>query len=1365
MAYRVSDLDGDEAFGDLSIVVNDDTPTVIENGLVQLDDDALAGGNPGGVGDVNPDSANTSGILSHSYGADGQGSISWLTTGAPAGFAYVLSGSDLLVNQGAVTVMTLTLDALTGAYSVTQNAPVSHISGLDENNQLFAISYEVTDADGDSVTGQMTIDINDDTPTIAANADVQLDDDALAGGNPGGVGDVNPDTANTSGILSHSYGADGQGSISWLTTGAPAGFAYVLSGSDLLVNQGAITVMTLTVNSLTGAYTVTQNAAVTHAANLNENNQLFTVAYQVTDQDGDAVNGQLAIGVNDDTPTVLGNAVAQIDDDSLAGGNPGGNGDISPDSVNTTGFLQYSYGADGAGSLGWLTTGAPAGFSYVLSGSDLLINQGALTVMTLTLNSGTGAYTVVQNAPVSHVPGLDENSQAFTVAYRVSDLDGDAAFGDLSIVVNDDTPTVTANDAFQLDEGALPGGNSGGSLSQTGNLSRSYGADGAGSMAWLTTGAPTGFAYQLSGGGDLVVTQGANTVMTVSLDPLTGAYTALLVGAINNVAPGVSQEFELSYQVTDGDLDAVVGSVAVTVTDDIATGSFNETVLLDDGGLSGGNPGGVGDVSPDTQYTTGFLDHKYGADANGTIVWQTTGAPAGFNYVLSGSSLLIQQGATTVMTLGLNNSTGAYTIVQNAPVIHAAALDENNQQFVVSYLVTDGDGDQDVGPLTIQINDDTPTTAINAVVQLDDDALSGGNAGGIGDISPDQLNTVGVLSHSYGADGTGSISWLTSGSPAGFTYESAGSSLLVKQGLTTILTLGLDINTGAYTVAQNAPISHVAGLNENNQNFNIGYRVTDSDGDQTTGALSIGVNDDTPVILGYSDVAYANSGNPAPGGTGVFDYSIGADYRTSFSLSDSDFTSLGLSGQVGTNAITNATVVWRSESASSAVFDLAFDYRPSQTNTATQQATGALSFDKVNGTYTVALTNPIKGFTINTTSNALSFRGYEVNSTTTDNTQPAVSVAALSNTLYAQFTGISEPGSGSGSNNLRAVGVDASVTNFVSGELFTQASTWVSTSNSANGVAGDTIQKGEVLDFDLFTANPFGFTSATPTALASSLFLKFDGIGSEDLVTVLKLVDSVTGTQTTKALIIDNTDILKAGNTVTPAFGIVLDNNDGAVVFESNDYNAAGENYLIQGAQVLVSTEGITGTAINYNSATGPSGASTTTQNFSAATVDSDVIKISDIGVVTQSSSTLDTTLQLSVAVRDKDADTTSTQTLNVLIAGTSGSLAAASSAIEPVSLVTLADVLTAPSATVTADSLSATLLSTSTSTTSSTSTTTATASTTESSSVVTLADVTSPAVTSSTTSTNPAPVVSSTTTASEPLVVGSYTPLVEHLV
>ena len=56
------------------------------------------------------------------------------------------------------------------------------------------------------------MNVNDDTPTVSANAAVQLDDDALAGGNPGGVGDVTPDTANTTGVLrADCYGADRRG--------------------------------------------------------------------------------------------------------------------------------------------------------------------------------------------------------------------------------------------------------------------------------------------------------------------------------------------------------------------------------------------------------------------------------------------------------------------------------------------------------------------------------------------------------------------------------------------------------------------------------------------------------------------------------------------------------------------------------------------------------------------------------------------------------------------------------------------------------------------------------------------------------------------------------------------------------------------------------------------------------------------------------------------------------------------------------------------------------------------------------------------------------------------------------------------------
>ncbi|MEH8143112.1 hypothetical protein Q7I15_21035, partial [Aeromonas veronii] len=77
--------------------------------------------------------------------------------------------------------------------------------GNDENNATFTLNYRVTDADKDSVDGSLTINVDDDIPTVSANAAVQLDDDALAGGIAGGTGD-DPNAVNVSGILGHSFG-------------------------------------------------------------------------------------------------------------------------------------------------------------------------------------------------------------------------------------------------------------------------------------------------------------------------------------------------------------------------------------------------------------------------------------------------------------------------------------------------------------------------------------------------------------------------------------------------------------------------------------------------------------------------------------------------------------------------------------------------------------------------------------------------------------------------------------------------------------------------------------------------------------------------------------------------------------------------------------------------------------------------------------------------------------------------------------------------------------------------------------------------------------------------------------------------------
>ena len=63
----------------------------------------------------------------------------------------------MLVQQGAVTVLTITLNSANGGYTVTQNAPIQHVASLGENNEPFTLSYSVTDADGDTAGGTLSI--------------------------------------------------------------------------------------------------------------------------------------------------------------------------------------------------------------------------------------------------------------------------------------------------------------------------------------------------------------------------------------------------------------------------------------------------------------------------------------------------------------------------------------------------------------------------------------------------------------------------------------------------------------------------------------------------------------------------------------------------------------------------------------------------------------------------------------------------------------------------------------------------------------------------------------------------------------------------------------------------------------------------------------------------------------------------------------------------------------------------------------------------------------------------------------------------------------------------------------------------------
>ena len=128
--------------------------------------------------------------------------------------------------------------------------------------------------------------------------------------------------------------------------------------------------------------------------------------------------------------------------------------------------------------------------------------------------------------------------------------------------------------------------------------------------------------------------------------------------------------------------------------------------------------------------------------------------------------------------------------------------------------------------------------------------------------------------------------------------------LTISQGATAVLQVTLNNTTsGAYTVAQLAPINHPAGNDENNVEFTIKYVVKDGDNDTTTGSLKINVDDDVPVAnsnvtTGIVDEDALPGGlEGGPGDIGVYGtiatgnvasvFSSGADVPLTYSLINS----------------------------------------------------------------------------------------------------------------------------------------------------------------------------------------------------------------------------------------------------------------------------------------------------------------------------------------------------------------------------------------------------------------------------------------------------------------------------------------------
>lgn len=163
---------------------------------------------------------------------------------------------------------------------------------------------------------------------------------------------------------------------------------------------------------------------------------------------GTPENEELYPAALDDEPTIGANGAVFLDDDNLAGSGGFGLLALNEENHSVSGRLAFDYGDDGEGSVQLSGAVFPSGlnlsFQILEGGAAILILQGDRPVVQVQLtDTVSGNFIVTQLGPVNHPDGTTEDEIAFGVSFTVTDRDGDAATGLLSIVVDDDIPEVS----------------------------------------------------------------------------------------------------------------------------------------------------------------------------------------------------------------------------------------------------------------------------------------------------------------------------------------------------------------------------------------------------------------------------------------------------------------------------------------------------------------------------------------------------------------------------------------------------------------------------------------------------------------------------------------------------------------------------------------------------------------------------------------------------------------------------------------------------------------------------------------------------------------------------------------------------------
>jgi T1SS-143 domain-containing protein len=902
-SYTVTDGDNDTATGSLTINVTDDVP--VSMGAITaatLNDDAQNGGNLDGVGDAKSASGGVGALFS--AGADGLKSVSienlpslkaiyidgngvghqenvkWEESIAGGTTIWTASG----LHSPAAAVLTIHAD---GSYTFTTSAALAHpTAGLSEESLALKFNYTVTDGDGDTATGSLTVNVTDDVPTVSV----------LVG---------SPVTADESPFLQDDDIGLSTAFIGIHDAGAFIPLAFAQSASAVITPTAAF-----------GADGKAVSGAVAYSLSLSSS------------------------GVDSGLKTTDGKEIRLFKEGNLVVGRY--DGQDSGTAVTSTGHdpaaFALSIGSDGKVTVVQYVSLNNGGMS---SDAIVAIASGAVSAV-VTIKDGDGD-TATANADISaRISFQDDGPQVFvgrsvffsvmadeSAGLQADDKSSFSAFTEVTNIGrdgdNNNAPLAYAQSKFgALSDLTLFGVDG---AAAAGSKIYSLSLSSAGVDSGLQT--TDGKHIYLFAEGDLIVGRVAgvngaigSAAFAVAIDHATGRvstveYLSLLNGNANNPNDIVSiatHTISAVLTVTDGDGSTASGSADISAqiqfADDapITTGAITATALNDDA-QSGGNLDGVGGAKS----VSGGVGALFSAGVDGFKSISIENLPSLNAIYIDGNGVGHQEAVTwkeattngtTIWTAsGLHspaaavltiNADGSYTFTTSAALVHpTAGLSEESLALKFSYTVTDGDNDTATGSLTVNVKDDVPTITgviTDRTLAEADLVSSNSHATSTGDIGLNisfgadgaaatgvtfaDTNSASANIVAVGSDGnTLDLAKLTSGGHVlQYSLASDGKTLTAyyteNHSTITVFSVALSENTshlnGAYNLTLYKPLDDVDGkglLSSITLSFNIvGH---DGDGDATpTQTFAVTVNDDTPHAVAGTAISLAEDAAP-----------------------------------------------------------------------------------------------------------------------------------------------------------------------------------------------------------------------------------------------------------------------------------------------------------------------------------------------------------------------------------------------------------------------------------------------------------------------------------------------------------------------